>query len=201
MAELATVLEFAHRQHPASSATVFDAEAIGPARLIPGSYLRSQEKKRQPVTWTSRWGNVRISSLSWKKLAVQFLPESFKLLHPSMVGTAVLDLLLILMVFWIAAKPASSYLTIFSASAIRFYVVMFLLFSLQGELYRAEQRTLAAERSIIIKAVFWTTVLSGMALKSTSPGARLLPLLLVSGMSVCLLTADRWSWKSLRGPS
>jgi exopolysaccharide biosynthesis polyprenyl glycosylphosphotransferase len=117
-----------------------------------------------------------------------------------MLGTAVLDLLLILMVFWIAAKPASSYLTAFSASAIRFYVVMFLLFSLQGELYCAEQRTLASERSIIIKAVFWTTVISGMALKSTSPGARLLPLLLVSGVSMCLLTAARWSWKFLREP-
>ena len=200
MAERATVLEFAHRQHSASSAISFDADATAPARLIPGSYARAQRKECQSEIRIERLGDAELSWLSWHKLTLQLLPESLKLLHPSMLGTAVLDLLLILMVFWISAKPIGPHFTNFSAPAIGFYVVMFLLFSLQGELYRAEQRALAAERSIIIKAVLWTTVLCGMTLKSTSPGARLLPLLLVSSISVCLLTAARWSWKFLRGP-
>jgi exopolysaccharide biosynthesis polyprenyl glycosylphosphotransferase len=118
-----------------------------------------------------------------------------------MLGTAVLDQFLILMVFWIAAKPVSSHLTTFSTSVIAFYAVIFLFLAAQGELYRAEHRTLAAERAIVIKAILWTTVLACMALKSTSSEASPLPLLLVSGMSLCFLTASRWAWNYLRGPS
>jgi exopolysaccharide biosynthesis polyprenyl glycosylphosphotransferase len=201
MAELATVLEFAHRQHLPSSAAVPGAQAIGPARLVPGSYACKQEKKRQTVMWTTGWHNAGLSPLSWQKLALQVLPESFKLLHPSMLGTVFLDLLLIRLVFWIATKPISPHFTTFRTSVVGFYVVVFLLFSVQGKLYRADYRTPAAERSIIIKAILWTTALSGMALKSVSPETSLLPLLLVSGMCLCLLTAARWAWNYLRGPS
>jgi exopolysaccharide biosynthesis polyprenyl glycosylphosphotransferase len=201
MAELATILEIAHRQNSAPSPTSFDAESIGPARLIPGSSARSQQEKRQSVMCASGWVNAGLSSRFWKKIALQFLPESLKLVHASMLGTAFLDLLLIRLVFWIATKTMSPHFTKFTAPAIGFYVLIYFLFSIPGELYRAEHRTLAAERAIIIKAILWTTVLASMALRSTSSDARLLPFLLVSGMSICVLTVARWSWNSLRGPS
>jgi exopolysaccharide biosynthesis polyprenyl glycosylphosphotransferase len=201
MGELATILEFAHRQHSPSGAATSDVEEMGPARLIPGSYACLEaEKIPQSAWWAASRGNAGLSSLSWQKLALRFLPESLKLLHASMLGTAVLDLFLIRFAFCIAIKPVGPELTAFSASAIWFYIVMFLFFAAQGELYRAEHRTLAVEGSLIIKAILWTTVLAGLALKSTSREVGALPLLLVSGMSICFLTAARWSWNSLWGP-
>jgi exopolysaccharide biosynthesis polyprenyl glycosylphosphotransferase len=196
MAERATVLEFALRKHAAP--IPFDAEEIAPARLIPGSDSRLRVEQK-PATFSEVSANADFSLKLCRKFASQLLPEPIKSLHPSMLGTAVLDLLLISMVFWIATKPITLHFTIFSSSAIGFYLLIFLFFAAQGELYRAKHRTIPAESFIIIKATFWTTALVGFALKSTSSQARLLPLLLVSGMSVCVLAAFRWFWSTVRG--
>jgi exopolysaccharide biosynthesis polyprenyl glycosylphosphotransferase len=197
MAERAAVLEFADPKHAALLAIAFDAEEIAPARLIPGSNARLLEQD-SVAGFSEGSANARLSLKWYRKFAFQFLPKSLQWLHPSNLGIAFLDILLIRLIFWIASMP---HLMASVGNALAFYLVTFLFFAAQSELYRAEHRTAAAERIIIIKAIFWTTMLAGIALKAASHQARLMPLLLVSSMSVCVLAAVRWLWNTLRGAS
>src|SRR5689334_12459458 len=132
MAERATVLEFGLRKPAAPIAIAFDAEEITPARLIPGSHARSRIEQ-QSETFSEGSAIAESSLKSCWEFAPRLLPESLKLLHPSRLGTAVLDLLLISLVFWIANKPITLHFARFSSSAVGFYLLIFLFFAGQGE--------------------------------------------------------------------
>jgi len=196
MAERATVLEFEYSKHVTPIA--IDAEKISPARLIPGSDARSRVEQKSASLGEGS-ASAEFSLKLCRKFVSQLLPESLKLFHPSMLGTAVLDLSLISLVFWIASAPHAPHLIASGGYSFAFYLVTFLFFAAQGELYRAGHRTVAVERFIIIKAIFWTTVLASIALKAMSPQERLLPIFLISGVSVFILTAVRWLWSTVRG--
>ena len=193
MAERATVLEFALRKHVVPIGN--DVEELAPARLIPGSNARSRVEK----SVSEGWDGAEVFLKLCRRAASQLLPESLKLLRPAMLGTAVLDLSLISVSFLIADTAHAPHLIALDGYGLAFYLVTFLFFAAQGKLYRAEHRTAVAERFIIIKAIFWATVLAAVALKSSSPQAKLLPTFLISGMSIFVLTAVRWFWNTVRG--
>src|SRR5579864_1563189 len=90
MAERAAVLEFADPKHAAPITIAFDAEEIAPARLIPGSNARLLEQD-SVAAFSEGWANAEFSLKLCRKFVSQLLPESLKLLHLSMLGTAVLD--------------------------------------------------------------------------------------------------------------
>ena len=195
MAERANILEFPEQRHSARhSRRGLDSldgihESV-PARLLPGSHAgRQAQKKPFSVDPGQSWDYARAFGLSKHFLAL-LVPECLKLLHSSMIGTAVLDLLLIRLVFWISAV---SHVTAFATSVFILYSFMFLMFAVSGGLYRAGQSTVRAECAGIIKAIGWTTVVCILAQHS------LLPVALVGGMGIAVLIVARCWWNSVGG--
>jgi exopolysaccharide biosynthesis polyprenyl glycosylphosphotransferase len=169
------------------------------ARLIPGAgNLRSATNEiPQSVQRVGSWASPpqALPSVA-TRLAVFVLPEFFRRFHPALLGTSLLDIAVILLVFLLesaafATTLAGGHLPQLNLTTFGFFLAAFLLFAVQDGLYGSLRRTMSSERGVAAKAVLWATLLTSLALRCSGAKPAWLTLALLGGISACALCAAR----------
>lgn len=196
MGQLADILEFHSRRIATKTADWEATFPRHPARLVVGSDSGPERSEENEIRQDSelRRGPTRFSRVR-QKLQPLWLPEPLMMVHPPLLGTAMVDLILIGGALSLASRslrtPAWSTLATLS------YLLLFLVFAAQAGLYRDTNPTLADQQPMITKALLWTTLVAALA--RGTPANLLLPLALAGSMNFCGLILFRYFWTSVCG--
>jgi len=156
------------------------------ARLVPGAGSAVRKKARS-VGWDERLRPDTIRTVAGTWTAA--LPRFLKQFHPAMLGPALLDSVIVALIFRFLLQHQGV-----SAATLGFYFAGLAVFSVGEGVYDGSQRLHRNECLLVCKAVVCTTALTILALKcSTAPA--LLPILLFSWIVLCALCGRRELWR------
>jgi exopolysaccharide biosynthesis polyprenyl glycosylphosphotransferase len=176
-----------------------ESSASASARLIPGAgNLRSATNEiPQSVERAGSWASAPQALPSGAtRLAVLVLPEFFRRFHPALLGTSLLDIAGILLVFLLESAAfaftlAGRYSPQLNLTTLGFFLAAFLLFAVSDGLYGSLRGTMSSECGVAAKAILWATLLTSLALRCSGAKPAWLSLTLLGGMSACALCAAR----------
>ncbi|HEX6805359.1 MAG TPA: sugar transferase [Terriglobales bacterium] len=165
-------------------------------RVIPGSWQTGMgwEKKRPVLVGASNADPQATTQAG----AAWLIPKVLTQFAPAMLGTAIFDVSVIALVFWAASGRAGLPI---SPLLLLFYLSVMLLLAVQEGVYARAREDSQPERAALVKAVLWTTLFTGLALKCASAAWSALFVLLWSCGNVFVLCGWRWVWQILRNRS
>jgi exopolysaccharide biosynthesis polyprenyl glycosylphosphotransferase len=176
-----------------------DSSVSASARLIPGAGNLCSATKEIPRP-TERDGSRLLATQARPgvagRLAVFTMPEFFRRFHPALLGTCLLDVAVIVLVFLLesaafATTLAGRYLPQLNPTTLGFFLAAFLLFAIPEGLYGSLRRTTSSECGVAGKAILWATLLTSLALWCSGAKPAWPSLALLGGMSACALCAAR----------
>ncbi len=198
------------RRFPAPVRTGTQGGPIFPpsARLIPGAanlVSVAGKKNSQAVLRDGSW--TRTQQALPVRFVRRLLPEFFRRFHPSWLGVALMDVVILAVCSFQAAILGQAMLHLAPPSAparagaaFLLFWAAFLFFAIQEGLYSNCCRSLPEECVVVAKAVVWTTSFASLSLLfSLSRGAWLDLVLMgiVSGLALC---AARMIFAAILGP-
>ena len=184
------------------------------ARLIPGAANLVSVAARKNVQSVVRDGSWASTAQTLPplhaRLIQRLLPEVFRRFHPSWLGVALMDALIISAVFFFQPKAfgavvfqralPSMPIPPLPAAAFLLSLAAFLFFATQEDLYSNCSRTLWTECGVVAKAMVWTAAFGSLALLCSSSAKACIPTLLLSITSGIALCAARAMVAAILGP-
>jgi len=150
MGNIANIVDFQVMRRPKAASTAFAPAHVGYsdlARLVPGisGALAADPKPGSLLS----------------VIAAEFLPRLCKQFEPTMLGSAIVDLALIILI-------CACELWLFGARSLHrttlgVYILAFLIFSIQEDLY-AKKKTALAENASAFRAVVWAMLFASLSL-------------------------------------
>ena len=169
------------------------------ARLVPGIsdtpyfHNRSQNSELASIPISS---DLRPRSYL-SRVAAELQPRFFKRFRPSMLAPALLDAMLIIVVFAIQATGAGpSRSGILNPATLCTYLAAFFIFSIGEDLY-SPRKTATAENGAVVRAIGWATFFAILPLAPFGAPDTALAFVAVSGCSLFVLLVVRSFWRVL----
>jgi exopolysaccharide biosynthesis polyprenyl glycosylphosphotransferase len=198
MGHLAKIIDFQTLRRPKAASTGF---ALGPggysdlARLVPGLADSVSVGTQSDLNGASIYG-VSAPRPFLSRSAAELLPRFLHRIEATMLAPAMRDAALIILVFAFETSLLRSPRHAFELFTLLIFVVTFLIFAIQEDLYLGKKTTFA-ENAAAFRALGWTTLIAILSLRWLPARGSALEVIALSLGSLGALAAARQFWRAL----
>lgn len=208
--EIAKVVEFRATTQARSTAPIDSAASNSRfpefARVVPGISRKNRRKPLLSLRTIPIVGNDdRDKKVHARSIAEELKPRVFERFEPAMLPRMLMDMAVVIAVFRIEQWCFGLVLhRAFTSLPLWFYLLGFLFFSIEEDVYSSPRQSTVAECGAMVRALAWATLLAGFSLRwsssSSSSDGTIAGLAFFSTGNLFVLLGLRWLSRRIGAP-